>query len=393
MQLAAAAAATVALAGHAIVGAAVAAVALAAAWRRRDELEPAPLLVLAASFALAQALASVTRGAQTGLDPHAVYDPEGHALLHGTYPHSPYPVGAVVLFALEALLGGSAHHANAFVMAPLQVLTVAALLRRPWVAAAVALWPANAFFWQYRFDLAAAAAIAAGIVLARRGRWGAAGCVLGIGAAAKWTPGLTAVALVGWLLAQRRTRDAARHAAGTAAVLLLANAPVFALAFDAAAAPYRAQTARGITGESLPYLPLRLLGLAQAPRHYYGAAAVPAWANAAAGPAQLVSVAALVALATRSAHLETALARAALAPAAFLLANRIFSPQFFVVILVCCAAAARRRVLVPALLLGVATTANALLFPGLAGSASPTWAAVSALALLPAVAAVVVLAR
>jgi len=80
-------------------------------------------------------------------------------------------------------------------------------------------------------------------------------------------------------------------------------------------------------------------------------------------------------------------------PAAFLLTNRIFSPQFFVVVLVCCACALRRRIVIPALLLAVATTANAVLFPGLAGSSSPTWTAVSALALLPSTAALIVLAR
>jgi hypothetical protein len=45
------------------------------------------------------------------------------------------------------------------------------------------------------------------------------------------------------------------------------------------------------------------------------------------------------------------------------------------------------------LLLAVATTANAVLYPGLAGAAASTWTAVSALALLPAAAAVAVLAR
>jgi len=393
LPLAAAAAAIVAASGHPILGACAAASALAAAWRRRDELELAPLLVLAAALALAELFVSAARGYHGDLDPRTVYDPEGRTLLAGTYPRSPYPVGAVGLFGLEALLGGSTHQANAFLMVPFQLLSVAALSRRMWVAAAVAIWPANLFFWEFRFDLVAAAAIAVGIALARRCRWHAAGWALGLGAAVKWSPALTALALVAWLLAQRRTRDAVRHAAGAAAAILLANVPAFMLAFDAAAAPYRAQSARGITGESLPYLPLRALGLAHPARHFYGATAVPAWANTAASVSQVAAVASLIVLVLRTADSETALARAALVPAAFLLTNRIFSPQFFVVVLVCCACALRRRIVIPALLLAVATTANAVLFPGLAGSSSPTWTAVSALALLPSAAALIVLAR
>lgn len=393
LPLAVAAAATVAVGAHPLVDSIVAAGALAVTWRRRDELRPAPLLSLAAAFALAQVCVSMARGAHGDLDPRTVYDPEGQALLHGTFPRSPYPVGAVAVFALEGLLGGSLHQANAVSMVPFQVLAVAALVRKPWVAAAVAIWPANVFFWEFRFDLVPAAAIAAGIALARRERWHAAGWAHGLGAAVKWTPALTAIALVAWLVMRHRTRDALRHATGTAAALLLANVPVFALAFGAAAAPYRAQAARGITGESLPYLPLRLLGLAQPPRHYYGEAVVAGWTDTAAALCQLLAVGALVVVAARAAFAETALARAALAPAAFLLANRVFSPQFFVVVLVCCACALRKRVLVPAVLLAVATTANAALFPGLAGAPSSSWTLVSALALLPAAAAVVVLAR
>ena len=353
----------------------------------------AQLLLPAAAFPLAMACLALAQGRHGDLDPRVVYDPQGQALLHGTYPHSPYPAGAVALFGVEALLGGSAHNANAFLMIPFQVAIVAALLVRPWVAAAVALWPADLFFWQFRFDLVPAAAIAVGLALAWRGRWHAAGWALGIGAAVKWTPGLTGLALLAWLLVQRRRRDALRHAAGAAAALLLVNLPAFLLDWDAATGPYRAQSARGITGESLPYLPLRALGVARPPRHFYGEAVVPGWANTGAAAVQLLAVAALVVLAARAPSLDAALARAALVPAAFLLTNRVFSPQFFVVVLVCCACALRGRVLVPALLLAVATTANAVLYPGLAGAPEATWAVVSALALVPATAAVAVLAR
>jgi hypothetical protein len=174
--------------------------------------------------------------------------------------------------------------------------------------------------------------------------------------------------------------------------------PAFALAPHAAAAPYRAQSARAITGESLPYLPLRLLGLAAPGRRYYGVAQVPPWAAGAAVAVQVLVVGTLLVLAALAPTARTALGRAALAPAAFLLANRVFSPQFFVVVLACCACAAalllarRRDVGVVVALLAAATAANAVLYPGLAGAAEPVWTAASALALLPASAVVAYLA-
>ena len=362
-----------------------------------------PLLALAAAVDLTLLAVHLVRGVHGDADPRLVYDPEGRALLHGTYPASPYPAGAVGLFALESLLGGSARDANALLMVPFHVLETAALflLRTRWsgvLAAGVALWPANAYFWQFRFDLVPAAAVVGGVALARHGRWHAAGWALGAGAAVKWTPALTALALAAWLVGRRRHREAVRLALGAAIPFLAASLPAFVLAARAAAAPYRAQAVRGLTGESLPYLPLRLLGLARAPRHYYGPAHVPSWTTSAAAAAQLLAVGVFLVLAARAPDARGALGRAALAPAAFLLSNRIFSPQFFVVVLACSACAAalvlsrRRDVLLVSTLLGVATAANAVLYPGLAGAGEAAWTTVSALALLPAAAAVALLA-
>jgi len=362
-----------------------------------------PLLALAAAADLALLAVRVVQGVHGDADPRLVYDPEGRALLHGTYPGSPYPAGAVGLFALETLLGGSARDANALLMVPFHLLETAALflLRTRWsgrLALGVALWPANAFFWEFRFDLVPAAAVVAGVALARHGRWHAAGWAFGAGAAVKWTPGLTALALAAWLVGRRRHREAVRLALGAAIPFLATNLAAFGLAPHAAAAPYRAQAVRGITGESLFYLPLRLLGLARSARHYYGPALVPSWTTTAAAVAQLLVLGAVVVLAARAPNARGALGRAALAPAAFLLANRIFSPQFFVVVLACCACASalvlsrRRDVLLVSTLLAVATAANAVLYPGLAGADEATWTSVSALALLPAAAAVALLA-
>ena len=62
-------------------------------------------------------------------------------------------------------------------MIPFQLVTVAAVWAfrtrtTPWLAALVALWPLNAFFWEFRFDPVPAAFLAVGLLLATRERWG-----------------------------------------------------------------------------------------------------------------------------------------------------------------------------------------------------------------------------
>jgi hypothetical protein len=381
---------------------AIAGTALAAAWSRRESLRLAPLLVLSAAFQIAWVGIHLRLGVHGDSDPRVVYTPEGNAALNGRFPLSPYPPGAVGLFAVETWLGrGSAVTANALLMVPFQAALVAAvwLLRTRssrWLAACIALWPLDTFFWEFRFDLVPAAALAAGVALAHRGRWHTAGWVLGLGALAKWTPALTAVALVAWLVRARRTRDAGRHAAGFALPLLLVNVPLLLVNARDTLSPYRGQSPRQITGESLPYLALRVMHLATPARHYYGAAHVPHWSNAAAALAQGFFVAAVGVNAALAPRAQVALGVAALLPAAFLLTNRIFSPQFFVVIVAAVAVSAallgrgRRELMLVAGLLAVATIANATLFPRLAAT-PPGWTFVSAAALLPAALAVVVL--
>lgn len=374
--------------------AAIAGIALAAAWSRRESLRLGPLLALTAGFQLAWVVIHLRLGVHGDLDPRVVYTPEGNAVLHGRFPPSPYPPGAVALFAFETWLGrGSAVTANAVVMVPFQAALVAAvwLLRTPssrWLAACVALWPLDTFFWEFRYDAVPAAALAGGVLLAHRERWHAAGWLLGLGALAKWTPALTAVALVAWLLRTHRVRDAARHAAGVVLPVLLVNLPLLLVDPRTTLSSYRGQSPRQITGESLPYLALRVVRLATPARHYYGAAHVPHWSNAAAAVVQACVVAALI---IRAARAQQAVAIAALLPAAFLLTNRIFSPQFFVVIVASVAVSSCLLGRRPALaLVAVATVANATLFPRLA-AAPPGWTFVSAAALLPAAAAVVLL--
>jgi hypothetical protein len=282
----------------------------------------------------------------------------------------------VLLFALEVLLGdGAARVSNAFVMVPFQVGTVAAIwaLRTPWsawFAAVVGLWPLNAFFWEFRFDVVPTALLVAGLVLALRERWTLAGIALALGTAVKWTPALAVAVLAIWLVTHGAARAGARHVLAFSTTLLVVHLPFLLWAPGRVLHAYTEQGGRGITGESLPFIPLRVLGLARVEGEFWDAAVVPAWADAAAVAAQALLVLATLALVVRFARsLRVAVALAALMPVVFLLPNRIFSPQFLVLLLACWAVAGSllSRDRVDQLLFGsaalAATLANALVYP------------------------------
>ena len=360
-----------------VLQAAVAGLALVFAWRRQEALRLVPLLAIAGAFHVGWIVVHLAVGVPSDWDSRVIYPPQGNALLDGDYPSSEYPPGAVLLFALEVLLGGGeARVSNAFVMVPFQLATVGAIwaLRTrwsAWFAAVVALWPLNAFFWEFRFDVVPTALLVSGLVLALREQWALSGAVLAVGTAVKWTPALAAAALALWLLTHGAARAGVRHALAFAGTLVAVHLPF--LLWDAGAVlhAYTEQGGRGITGESLPYIPLHVLGLANLEAEFWDPAVVPGWADIAAAVAQaLLVVAALVLVARFARSLSVAVALAALLPVVFLLANRIFSPQFLVPLLASWAVAgallARSRVeqlLFAAAALG-ATLANALIYPG-----------------------------
>src|SRR5256885_1911206 len=279
----------------------VATVALGVAWRRQELLGLRSLLALALVFQIGWVVVHLGLGVHSDFDSASVYPREGNALLHGHYPDSEYPPGAILLFAFEALVSGGSGEAvrvaNAFVMVPFQVATVAgvwALRTRwsGWFAAVVAVWPLNAFFWEFKFDAAPTAALVLGLVLALRERWLAAGALLGLGAALKWTPGIAAVVLVLWLLRSRRRLDAGQHALGFAGAFMLVNLPFLAVWPGPVLHTYDVQGTRGISGESFFYLPLRLLGRAELVPggELWSDAVVPGWAKTAAIVLQVLSV-------------------------------------------------------------------------------------------------------
>jgi hypothetical protein len=385
-----------------IAQAVVAGIGLLEAWRSRGSLRLLPILALGCAFQLAWIGLHLALGVAGDHDPNDVYRMQGQSLLHGEYPHSEYPPGAVGLFALETWLGGgSARTANALLMVPFQLICVVAVwhLRRrwaPWLATFLALWPLNAFYWEFRFDLVPTAALLGALLLVDSERWYEAGFALGLGAIVKWTPALTAAALLLWLLRSKRPRTAALYVVAFAIPVLLANVPVLLWQKSELVAAYTTQNARTVTAESFVYLPLRLFWHARPGYWYFGAADVPAEANRAAIWLQVIAVAAVGAAIVLTSTRSSAVAIAGLVPAVFLLTNRIFSPQFFVlvmaVIMIATALLVRKRweLLAIALCCAIATTANTVLFQSILGAqpvgTAPNWTFISAATFLPAVA-------
>jgi hypothetical protein len=374
-----------------IAEAVAAGAALLIAWRGQEQLGLVPLLVLAAGYHVALVWPHMAADIPVDFDV-SIFTGQGQSLLDSDYPRSEYPTGAVSLFALETWLGDdSARTPNALLMIPFQLSAVAAVwsLRTrwsAWLAALVALWPLNLYAWEFKFDLVPAALLAVGLALAYRERFGLAGIVLGAGAAVKWTPALAALALLVWLLASRRTREGVRHAAGFVVAFATLTLPYLAWEADDVLAAYEIQGGRTITGESLPYLPLHWLGQAELGEDFTHAAVVPGWVDPTATVLQLLLVLGVLAIAWLvRGRLVAGVAVAAIAPAAFLLTNRIFSAQFLVVLLVTWVVAiallarSRREQLLLGSAAASASFLNAFVYPFVLPGPSGIWEPASAL--------------
>jgi uncharacterized membrane protein len=359
-----------------VLGAVAAACAFVVAWRSQEQLRLLPLLALTLAFQLSWIVLVLTLGV-TSVDSAVLYRLWGNSLLHGHYPDAQYPPAAVLLFALDALVGGGPTRiAHAFLMVPFQLVTVVSVWalqtrRSAWLAALVALWPLDAFFWAFRFDLFPTALLALGLLLALRERWALAGTVLGLGAAAKWTPALACVVLVVWLLAGRRPRTALVHLLAFTAVFVLLHLPFLVWSPGHTLFSYRYFHGQGVTGESIWYLVLAPFGRVSISLHeFWLPAQVPGWANPTTTLAQAILLLGLGAAAWRvRASVRAGVAVAAMAPVFFLLLNRVFSPQYLVLMLVAWAIAGSLLLERPsdqlALGMGImgATTANALVYP------------------------------
>jgi len=151
-------------------------------------------------------------------------------------------------------------------------------------------------------------------------------------------------------------------AAATFAVLVV---PFLAWSPSAVWASVRRQAPRGLTAESVWYLPLRALGKAT-PLRVYDAAIVPSWADTVAVAIQLAVLVGLAALlVVRRPRLPAAVAIAACGPAVFLLLNKVFSAQYMLTIgaALALAAALAGAELTVALLVGAAAAANVFVYP------------------------------
>jgi Glycosyltransferase family 87 len=359
-----------------LVGALASLAAFIAAWRWQDRLRLAPLLAVSLAFQLAWIGLHLNLGVHS-VDSSVLYRVWGNSLLDGHYPDAQYPPGAVLLFAFDALVGGGpTRTAHAFLMIPFEVATVSAVWAfrtrwSPWFAALVALWPMNAFSWEFRFDLVPTALLALGLLLAYRQRWLLSGVLLGLGAAVKWTPALAVAVLVVWLVANRRWRTATVHGLSSLAVFALLHIPFLVWSPSETVFAYRYFGSQGLTGESLWYLLFAPIGAAHSSlRDFWLPADVASWANSATVVIQLLVLAALAVIAWRArASLRAAVALAAVTPAVFLLVNRVFSPQYLVLMLAVWAIAGAllvespREQLVLGLAIMAATTANALVYP------------------------------
>jgi uncharacterized membrane protein len=321
---------------------AVAATGLVLAWRAQAPLRLVPLLATTLGFYAGWIAIHIGLSYQTNNEWSQVNVRQGTVLLDGGYPKSEYPTGAVLLFAFEAWaqiragLRGN-HLVHAVTMVPFHLLAVAVIWRlrttwSPWLAAVVALWPTNAFYVEQAFDAVPASLLALGTALPLEGLWAAGGVALGLGASVKWTPVLALLPLVAYLARRREWRGAALVGGSCAAAFAVMTVPFLAWRPDNVLEAYRIQAGREITGESVWYLPLRALGLdtAGAANRYglAGAAGVPGWADVLATVVQLTAVLALAWLAWRASSLRRAAALAVLAPAVFLLLNRVVSPQY-----------------------------------------------------------------
>jgi hypothetical protein len=373
-----------------LLEAAVALAALGYAWSAQERLRLVPVLGLALGFQLLWLAVHLHLAVPGDTDLSQVYKAQGTALLHGRYPRSEYPPGAVLVFAFASWLD-PAHitTANRLVMVPFQLGTVGAIwsLRTrysSWLATVVALWPMNTFHWEFRYDLVPTALLVAGLALALRGSWAWAGIALGAGTATKWVPALAFAALAVWCLGALRPRWATRLSVAFAGAVLALNVPFLIWNASAVAAAYTRQGGRPITDESIWYLMLRL---AHVRLHSIGIplpAGAPRWADVVAVVLQIVLVVVLIAAPLLvPSSLRAGVALAAIAPVVFLLTNRIFSAQYLVTILAAWAVALAlvslsRREQGLAMAAGlVASLANAFVFPFILWNRDRTWVACS----------------
>lgn len=285
----------------------------------------------------------------------------GRATLDLGVPTVEYPSGALAVWALLAL--GASRELFALLLPLLNLVCDLAIVwaiaqlgrgRREAnvLALCYALSPLLLPFWHGKFDPLPAALLLLGVMGFASGRLALAGALLAFGGAVKWAPWLAALPLGVWLLAAEpgnagwsgRLGSIVRLGGGFALTLALVSLPFAAADLDNFLAPYRLQSGRGMTGESVWFLAALardpgLLARLAAPWSAVEQRVVPVWLMVGA---QAAAMAALTFAGVRRGR-DGALAAALLVPAAFLLLNRVFSPQYLLPIAAAALGAAAMR--------------------------------------------------
>ncbi|MGY2067976.1 glycosyltransferase 87 family protein [Blastococcus sp. SYSU DS0619] len=146
----------------------------------------------------------------------------------------------------------------------LEVLAALVLLRRLGLGPARLLWWAAAptlfLYAFYNWDTLPIVLLLGAVLLLRRGRHTASGLVAGLGAAAKVFPGFLVPLVVLALLAGRRPRAALLHGGAAALVFVAVHVPAYLLAPDGWDRFYELSSERGMHVDSLWFLLARLGG-------------------------------------------------------------------------------------------------------------------------------------
>jgi uncharacterized membrane protein len=202
--------------------------------------------------------------------------------------------------------------------------------RRPWDALLVALAPAFALTATVNWDLFAVAMAAVGMMLWSRERPGVAGVLFGLATAAKFYPVLLLGPLLVLCLRAGRLRAWSTAFAGAAGAWLAVNLPVMLLAWDGWTKFYSFSQERGVDYGSFWLIVSQQTGSSIA------------GANRLASALMLVLCAGIGALALYAPRRPRFAQLAFLVVAAFVITNKVYSPQY-VLWLIPLAALARPR--------------------------------------------------
>ena len=308
-----------------------AALALLYAWREQDRLRLVPVLAVVAALSLGLVGVHWLLDVVGDKDTSVVFRWQGNGLRRGGLSTLRVSVGAVLLFGLEAWVGGGVTRwANALLMVPFAVLVAACVwLTRlpyaPWLAALVGLVAGERLLLAVQVRPRARSATRARTAPRAPQTVGTCGRRARRRRARQVDPALAAVALLAWLVSTRRVRAAAEHAGsrspGTVAARVRALPGLEPLG---GACRVRAPERSSITPESVWYLLLRPFDLAHVRTHISFSAGAPGWADVAAGLLQVAVVLALVVAGGARAGRHVRRSRWQRSrPAAFLLTNRI----------------------------------------------------------------------